>query len=73
MADLLVSFCNVFPRGLALGVYDFDGGRFRGVDLAGVGQPVTGVTGLTSLGGEYWRLAQLLPAGSSALRPPAEQ
>lgn len=66
MANLLISFCNVFPPGLALGVYDFDRRRFKWIDFSDIGERIAGVTGLCQYGGEYCCLVQL-PAQSSAL------
>ncbi|MBI4319777.1 MAG: DUF4915 domain-containing protein [Chloroflexi bacterium] len=68
MPCLLVSFCNVFPRALALGIYDFDSCAFKWVELAGVGEPVGGATGLSRYHGGYACLVQLPTfCGASAL------
>lgn len=67
MANLLVSFCNVFPRGLALGVYDFDGCHFKWIDLSSVVSGIAGVTGLTSHEGAYWCMIQMPDGQTSSL------
>jgi hypothetical protein len=44
----MISFCNIFPSGLALGIFDFDTAAFRWVDLSSVDtkEKIQGVTGL---------------------------
>jgi hypothetical protein len=63
MPVLLVSFCNVFPPGLALGLYDFVTGAFQWLDLSPSGDDLRGVTGLTYHDGRYWCLAQIYRPG----------
>jgi GT2 family glycosyltransferase len=44
----MISFCNVFPRGLSLGIFDFDTADFKWVDLSSIDveEKIAGVTGL---------------------------
>jgi Domain of unknown function (DUF4915) len=48
MTKLMISFCNIFPSGLALGIFDFDTSAFRWVDLSSIDveEKIQGVTGL---------------------------
>ena len=49
MSKLMISFCNVFPRGLALGIFDFDTAAFRWVDLSSINgnEKIAGITGVS--------------------------
>jgi Domain of unknown function (DUF4915) len=48
MTKLMFSFCNIFPSGLALGIFDFDTSAFKWVDLSSIDveEKIQGVTGL---------------------------
>lgn len=67
MTNLMVSFCNVFPPGLALGIYDFDADRFKWIELASIGENWVGVDGICRRTDGYWVLAQAAWGGVSAL------
>src|SRR6185312_7515180 len=54
---LLVSFCNIFPRGLALGLFDFENYNFQYVNLDNI-KNLDGVTGLTFHDNNFWFLTQ---------------
>jgi GT2 family glycosyltransferase len=45
----MISFCNVFPHDLALGIFDFDTADFRWVDLSSIhgNEKIAGITGLS--------------------------
>ncbi|HVB66177.1 MAG TPA: DUF4915 domain-containing protein, partial [Candidatus Acidoferrales bacterium] len=54
---LLISFCNVFPKDLALGLFDFENYNFQYVDLHDV-KNLGGITGLIPHNGKFWFLTQ---------------
>ncbi len=56
MSKLMVSFCDVYPRGLALGILDFNTAAFRWVDLSNleVKEKIEGVTGLCLYKNRYF-------------------
>jgi len=64
---LLVSFCNVFPRGFGLGIFDFENEAFEWVNLDKISDEIMGVTGITFHDSHYWILTQLKPGGVSSL------
>jgi len=66
-SKLLLSFCNVFPRGLALGVYDCENEDFEWVNLDKVSDQLMGVTGMAFYDEHYWVAIQLKPGGMSTL------
>src|SRR5439155_16388184 len=83
---LLITFCNLSPRGLGLGIAGLPAVEPTGEEdelrpvrrfqwaglLAGSGQPVLGATGLIALNSEYWCVVQLASGGSALLNLDAE-
>lgn len=67
MTNLIVSFCNVFPPGLALGVYNFGADKFRWIDLSPVGRNWVGINGICCRLDGYWILPQVAYGGISSL------
>ncbi len=58
-SKLLVSFCNVFPNDLALGIFDYQNNQFQWVDLERTQKIVHGITEIISLNNQYFCLTQL--------------
>lgn len=62
----MVSFCNIFPSGLAIGVFDYDPEDFKWIDLSNIYDytKITGATGLCTnknLFIRYWATTQEVP------------
>jgi len=62
---ILVSFCNVFPRGLALGIFDFQNNNFQWIDISGIKDKLRGVTGTSYFNDQYFILTQNEQEGTS--------
>jgi hypothetical protein len=58
MSRLLISFCNTFPQGFPLAVYDFASGEFAWLPAHGPDQPIGGASGVCWGNGEYYALFQ---------------
>jgi tetratricopeptide (TPR) repeat protein len=67
MANLLVSFCNVFPPGLGLGLYNFESDDYTWIDISIVSEACLGVDGICWRDNSFWVLLQLAPGGVSGL------
>lgn len=62
---LLVSFCNIFPNDLALGIVDYQNNQFQWIDLERIQKTVHGTTGIILSNNQYFCLTQL--EGNSGL------
>jgi len=63
---ILVSFCSVFPRGLALGIYDYENEDFNYVNLNEIDEKyVRGITGIAFKNNKYLILSQCEEKGIS--------
>ncbi len=62
MSRLLISFCNTFPQGFPLAVYDFASGDFAWLPVPGSGLlnnlPIGGANGVCRGGDQYYALLQ---------------
>ena len=58
MTTLLISFCNVFPYGLTLGLFDFDADAFNWIDTSAIDEDLRGVAGIYLWKHNYWLLPQ---------------
>jgi hypothetical protein len=58
MSRLLISFCNTFPQGFPLAVYDFASGDFAWLPTHCPDQPIGGASGVCGGDGEYYALFQ---------------
>ncbi len=58
-SKLLVSFCNVFPSDLALGIFDYQNNHFQWVELERTQKTVNGVTEIIFSNNQYFCLTQL--------------
>ena len=67
MSQLLISFCNVYPRGFSFGVYDFQADRLMWIDLSEIKKDCLGVDGICVCDDGYWILPQVDQAGVSSL------
>ena len=67
MTQLLISFCNVFPKGLALGIYDYDKEEFGWIDFHKINENVMGSNGISSYNEKYYVVTQLQVGGVSGL------
>lgn len=67
MTQLLISFCNVSPKGYGLGIYDLAHEDLSWVDMPLVGDSCLGVDGVCKLADGYWILPQVANGGGSAL------
>src|SRR5689334_15574643 len=67
MNQLLISFCNVFPRGLALGIYDYEKEQFGWIDSSIVNENIMGVNGMSVNNKKYHIITQIREGGSSGL------
>jgi len=52
--QMLISFCNAVPRGLVLGVYDFDWDNFELIEPTEYGDDYSGATGICVSNGVYY-------------------
>lgn len=62
-SKLIVSFCNVSTKGLALGIYDYEDDDFNWINLSKQND-INGVTGITFSKDRLWFLVQKVGGGS---------
>lgn len=67
MSQILVSFCNVFPRGLALGIYDYEKEKFGWIGSSAIPENIMGVDGISKSNDKYYVITQLYQGGASGL------
>lgn len=67
MSQLLISFCNIFPRGLALGIYDYDQEKFGWIDSSAISENIMGIDGISKNNEKYHVITQLHEGGVSGL------
>lgn len=67
MTQILISFCNVFPQGLALGVYDYDKEEFGWIDTGKIHENIMGANGITVRNEYCYIITQLRMGGVSGL------
>src|SRR5579885_3857275 len=67
MTQLLISFCNVFPRGLALGIYDYEKEEFGWISSNKLNNNILGFNGISIRNEKYFIVTQLQVGGISGL------
>lgn len=63
----MISFCNVFPLGLALGIYDYDNEKFGWINSDSTSKNILGIDGISKSNKKYFVVTQLKEGGISGL------